>query len=303
MSESRRIDDVRVAFDRFELDRRTLELRCDGELVKLQQQPARVLALLMERPGELVTREELRQAIWGEETFVDFSRGLNYCINQIRAALGDTAESPRYIETLRGRGYRFVGTLGTTDAPPNQMETPSPVPARGPIRRWILAAVATAFVAIAAWATVLWMRSGPPSITVAQFDSGAENAQWSRSLHTQLLVQLSHATRLPVTDQSRWPRKYWRVEGRVDRSGEQYRVSVAIRQPDGAVRWSDIFDGPPGDWIDAQNEMAYIISRAVLYQVEGPAAGGIPRRAPRRPIPPGMTQDPGPMRESTPSPR
>jgi TolB-like protein/tetratricopeptide (TPR) repeat protein len=95
-------------FEDFELDCRTLELRKAGVKVKLAPQPARVLALLARLPGELVTRSEIHREVWGETTFVDFERNLNYCMNCIRAVLGDTVRSPRFIETLPRRGYRFI---------------------------------------------------------------------------------------------------------------------------------------------------------------------------------------------------
>jgi TolB-like protein/Tfp pilus assembly protein PilF len=97
-------------FGDYELDRRTLELRRAGRKVKLAPQPARVLGLLASQPGELVTRDEIRRELWGEATFVDFERNLNYCLNCIRAALGDTVNRPRYIETLPRRGYRFIAS-------------------------------------------------------------------------------------------------------------------------------------------------------------------------------------------------
>jgi DNA-binding winged helix-turn-helix (wHTH) protein len=92
-------------------DRRSLELRKSGQKVKLAPQPARVLALLASRPGELVTRDEIRREIWGDGTFVDFGRNLNFCLNSIRAVLGDTAQSPRFVETLPRRGYRFIAPV------------------------------------------------------------------------------------------------------------------------------------------------------------------------------------------------
>lgn len=98
-------------FGDYELDRTTLELRRSGRKVGLAPQPARALALLASRPGCLVTREELRRELWGDETFVDFDRSLNYCINCIRDALGDTAQAPQFIETLPRRGYRFVASV------------------------------------------------------------------------------------------------------------------------------------------------------------------------------------------------
>jgi len=96
-------------FGAFELDLRAGELRRDGVVVKLQPQPFKVLALLVGRPGELVLREELKNALWGAETYVDFERGLNFCINQVRGALGDSADAPQFVQTVPRRGYRFIG--------------------------------------------------------------------------------------------------------------------------------------------------------------------------------------------------
>jgi TolB-like protein/Tfp pilus assembly protein PilF len=99
-----------IRFGSFELDVGTSQLRCAGVLSKLQPQPARVLVLLASNPGTLITREQLRQHIWGDETFVDFEQALNFCIRQIREVLDDDARSPRFIETLPRRGYRFLAT-------------------------------------------------------------------------------------------------------------------------------------------------------------------------------------------------
>jgi cholera toxin transcriptional activator len=113
---------TRFRFDTFELDSESGELRKSGTLLKLQPQPFRVLILLIERGGHLVTREEIQRCLWKDSTFVDFEHGINFSINQIRAALGDSAEKPRYVETLPRRGYRFIGRL--EQAPiPKQLDT------------------------------------------------------------------------------------------------------------------------------------------------------------------------------------
>jgi TolB-like protein/DNA-binding winged helix-turn-helix (wHTH) protein/Tfp pilus assembly protein PilF len=104
-------DNGSIRFGEFELEPKSGELRKAGLLVKLQPQPLRVLVLLASNPGELVTREEIQQAIWEGVTFVDFEHGLNFCIKQIRAALGDNAQAPRFIETLPRRGYRFIAAV------------------------------------------------------------------------------------------------------------------------------------------------------------------------------------------------
>lgn len=100
-----------VRFDGFEMALKSGELRRAGRLVKLQPQPFKVLALLVAHAGQIITREEIQQQIWEGDTFVDFEHGLNFCIKQIRAALGDSAQSPRYIETLPRRGYRFIAEI------------------------------------------------------------------------------------------------------------------------------------------------------------------------------------------------
>src|SRR5215831_7902322 len=104
MSESATI----LRFDLFELDTGAGELRRNGDRIKLPPQPFRVLELLVRRSGEILTRAEIRERIWCDDTFVDFEQGLNFCIRQIREALGDTAATPRFIETLPRRGYRFL---------------------------------------------------------------------------------------------------------------------------------------------------------------------------------------------------
>ena len=101
----------RIRFGVFEVDVRSGELLKDGEKIPLQGQPFALLSMLLEHPGELVTREELRQRIWPEETFVDFDLALNTAVKKVRAAVGDSAEKPQFIETLPKRGYRFIGRL------------------------------------------------------------------------------------------------------------------------------------------------------------------------------------------------
>jgi TolB-like protein/DNA-binding winged helix-turn-helix (wHTH) protein/Tfp pilus assembly protein PilF len=100
-----------LRFGPFAMDLRTLELRREGASVHLQHQPFKVLALLASHPGALVTRDEIRREIWGRDTFVDFDQSLNFCVKQIRSALGDQADTPSFVETLPRRGYRFIAPV------------------------------------------------------------------------------------------------------------------------------------------------------------------------------------------------
>ena len=106
-----------VRFGAFELDLRSGELRNKGLKIKLQDQPLQVLAMLLARPGEVVTREELQKALWLADTFVDFDQGLNKAINKVREALSDSAVNPRFVETLPRRGYRFIASVDTGKGP------------------------------------------------------------------------------------------------------------------------------------------------------------------------------------------
>lgn len=116
-------------FGVFELDLSAGELRKNGAKLRLQGQPFQVLALLLERPGEVVTRQDLQQKLWPSDTFVDFDHSLNTAINKVREALGDSASSPRYVETLARRGYRFIAPVRTEQlaAPPESAPT-APAP-------------------------------------------------------------------------------------------------------------------------------------------------------------------------------
>jgi cholera toxin transcriptional activator len=113
-------------FGVFELDLSAGELRKNGRKLRLQEQPFQILALLLEHAGELVTREELRQKLWAADTFVDFDHGLNTAVNKLREILGDSASSPRYIETVARRGYRFIAPL--------QKDPQEPAPPSAPVQ-------------------------------------------------------------------------------------------------------------------------------------------------------------------------
>src|SRR6185436_14840612 len=107
-------------FGAFEFDLRARELRKGGVRIRLQDQPFEILAMMLDRPGEVVTREELRQRLWPAGTFVDFEHSLNAAVKRLRAALGDEADNPRFVETLHRRGYRFIASV-ETDSPARRL--------------------------------------------------------------------------------------------------------------------------------------------------------------------------------------
>jgi Tol biopolymer transport system component/DNA-binding winged helix-turn-helix (wHTH) protein len=115
-----------LGFSVFEIDMRSGELRKRGVRVPLQQQPFRILVRLVERPGEIVTREALREELWAADTYVDFERGINAAVKRLREALGDSAETPRFIETLPKRGYRFIAGVRHTAIPDQRLALDAP---------------------------------------------------------------------------------------------------------------------------------------------------------------------------------
>src|ERR1051326_3676697 len=120
------------------------ELRKAGTRVKLQDKPFQLLLLLLERPGEIVGREEVRQKLWPSDTFVDFDHSLGTAVAKLRTALGDSARTPRFVETVGGRGYRFLAPIAPGDEPPIaaaplENDRPASTP-RGPVR-WVAASV------------------------------------------------------------------------------------------------------------------------------------------------------------------
>src|SRR6266705_4814863 len=129
-----------LRFGFFEVDLRAAELRKHGIRIKVQEQPFHILTLLLERSGDIVTREELRQNLWPAHTFVDFDRSLNKAMTKLRSALGDSAESPRYVETIPRHGYRFLapvhdhqegGGAATLSVSPSAVGHPRTAPSEG----------------------------------------------------------------------------------------------------------------------------------------------------------------------------
>lgn len=176
-------NDRLVRFSIYELDRDSGELFKQGRKVKLQGQPFELLVALLERPGEVLTREELRQRIWSSETAGDFDQGLNRAINKIREALGDSAENPRFIETLPRRGYRFMNSMASP--PPAVVEQSSPVAIEQPIKSrrklWIIGAILASILAVITAA--IWMLLHRSSSRPIQLQQLTTNSSENPILH------------------------------------------------------------------------------------------------------------------------
>jgi DNA-binding winged helix-turn-helix (wHTH) protein/Tol biopolymer transport system component len=154
-----------MTFGPYEFNPRLGELRKEGMRVRLEGQPLAILQTLLDRPGELVTREELRKKLWSEDTFVDFEHSLNAAVKRLRAALNDAPDQPRYIETLPRRGYRFIGDVALLQRDVALKVLPAHV-SQDPRSRWVWVAATTVVVALAA-ALIAWWRM-PPAVPVIE---------------------------------------------------------------------------------------------------------------------------------------
>lgn len=294
-----------LVFDSFELDVRTAELRRNGVLVKLQQQPLRVLALLARRSGDLVTREEIKREIWSNETFVDFDQGLNFCIKQVRSALGDHADTPRYIETLPRRGYRFLAPVAVRGAS-RRAEASEAVAVDGaekkrPRSPRALGVAIAAILLAAASGAYYATRAGRAksseaprvSLVVLPFQnlsSDPEQEYFSDGLTDEMIAQLgrldpkrlaviargsSMQYKNRVTDVASVGRELgvdYVVEGSVRRGGDRVRITAKlIKAQDRTQIWSESYERDLKDILDLQSEVARDVARGVRITLS-PAA-------------------------------
>jgi len=279
-----------LRFGIFDLDPKSGELRKAGVEINLPPQPAIVLVLLATRAGQLVTREELRQQIWGKETFVDFEHGLNSCIKQIRAALDDHPDAPRYIETRPRRGYRFI-------APVQQVSVVSSEELPGSARRIGARRFSIAIVALvlALLATGYVARFASPRHTVSPADKimlavlpfenltgDARQEYLSDGLTEEMITQLGrmHPERLGViarTSAMQYKKARKRtdeigrelgvaylLEGSLRRAGDHVRVSAQLIQVrDETHLWAESYERDLRDILALQKDVAQAIAREI----------------------------------------
>jgi len=291
----------RVQFDAFDVDLRSEELRKHGRRLRLPRQSFQALALLLERPGELVTREQLCQRIWPADTFVDFEHGLNAVVNRLRELLGDSADAPRFIETLPKRGYRFVAQLAPNH-PPLAASSGTSEPAnvsKPPATRWLaarsgrratIAAVALAIITAGVWS---WRSPArPTSYTIAvlpltNLGRDGNGEYFSDGLTDELIGDLSTIEGLEVKSRTssfafkgrpRDIREIGRqlgvnllLEGSVLRSENHLRVDVAlVRAAEDSTIWSRRYVTELSDLFSVQDEIARsIVNELRLKQVGG----------------------------------
>ncbi|HKR85357.1 MAG TPA: tetratricopeptide repeat protein [Terriglobales bacterium] len=277
-----------LRFGVFELNAVTGELRKAGMTIRLRPQAAKVLTILVERGGELVSREELRQQIWGRETFVDFEHSLNLCVREIRAALDDDADSPRFVETLPRRGYRFIAPLE------------KPVPLTKPAwSRWVVVpallviiCVVLGMVAPTQWRERMLGTSGDPVHTIAvlplqNLSGDAAQDYFADGITETLTTDLARMESLQVisrtsTMQYKTTKKTLPaiardlkadaiVEGSVQLSGNRVRITAQlVRAATDNHLWAETYERDLKDILPLQDEIASSIAQEIETRLGGP---------------------------------
>jgi len=286
----------RVCFSDFELDLRSGELRRDGTRIRLQEQPLLILQALLESPGQIVTRDELRSKIWPADTYVDFDHGLHAAVNRLRVALNDSADRPRYVETVARRGYRFIGKIERPEPSPEPPTTPpKPRPATG-WNPWT--GVLTGFGIAICMATILvatnfhglktWLLGGSPHksfrslavLPLANLSGDAKQDYFADEMTEELINQFSRLGNLRVI--SRTSAMRYRgskkslpqiaselhvdavVEGAVQLAGSHVRVTAQLvnGMTDTPI-WGETYDRELRDVLLLQSEVAKEIANQI----------------------------------------
>jgi DNA-binding winged helix-turn-helix (wHTH) protein/TolB-like protein len=290
----------RLSFGLFEFDPESGVLTRQGTPVRLQPQPARVLAMLASHAGEVVSREALRQEIWADGTFVDFERGLNFCIAQIRSALGDSADTPRFIETLPRRGYRFIAPVRPFE-PDSHAGIGARTDARGlaqpgpgiSLRSWVPLIALIGLVTVTALLVAGSWRAGAVDrrlrVAVVPFDNetglddfdqiarGVADATVARLATPERIRWVSVIGNAAALHQPRAFRDLKRIGTQLDadyivlaqmkRDAAQVRlIAHLIRVPDEVHVWANTYDRPDFT-LDVQAEIAESIASAVVKRL------------------------------------
>jgi TolB-like protein/DNA-binding winged helix-turn-helix (wHTH) protein/tetratricopeptide (TPR) repeat protein len=280
-----------VRFGGFLLNLRTGELKRNSHCVRLQDKPFQILTALLERPGDLVTREELRQRLWPADTFVDFDHSLNNAVNRLRETLHDSSESPRFIETLPKLGYRFIATVEPAQEAQESLATAG---AQGPTspepRRRLRASILTGAVVVllAVAAGVWWRTERPPTpsrrvmLAVLPFQnlSGDPDLDYVSDGFTEEMISqlgrwnpeemgiIARTSSMLYKNSQKSARDVgselgvdYLLEGSLRATGDRWRISAQlIRVRDQTHLWAEDFNRPRGDIVGVQEDVAAAIA-------------------------------------------
>ena len=296
----------RLQFGPFEFDIVSGELYRQGERVRLQEQPRQVLSALLERPGEIVTRDELRERLWKTDTFVDFEHGLNTAIKKVRRALGDSAEAPAFIETLARRGYRFIARVespGAASAAPSAPErsavpTATPPSTGGRPMFWMVALALLVLTAGGVWIANRSADAGRPDaggntvhlvvmpLRTLSGRGGQDSSYLGVGVADAITARLSGVRRIglrptaavlqykdtqpdPIVAAQTLGVQYLLL-GTIQQVDDTYRVSVQLVGADGFEMWHRKYDEPRTGLLDLQDRIAEHVASALSVNLSPP---------------------------------
>lgn len=250
-----------VRFGSFEVDLRSGELRKSGIRLAFQEQPLRVLTALLERPGDVVTREELRARLWPDGTFVDYEHSLNAAVRRLRTALGDEADVPRFIETWHRRGYRFLASVDKLSVEEN----------RGRFTSWPLspdrARVAVLpFARLGEESPQDFFSDGLTDETITQL---ARHSPQAVGVIARTSVRLVECSGKSMAEIGRTLRADYVLEGSVRQAGRRVRIAAQLVDAgDETHAWAEVYDRELGDSLAVQTEVAWLIAQAVALKLD-----------------------------------
>lgn len=257
-----------LRFGSFELDVRSRELRTGARSVRLQEQPFEILRMMLERPGHVVTRQELRRRLWPDGTFVDFEHSLNAAVKRLRAALGDDADNPRFVETLPRRGYRFIGAMDV-----GGMETAEPAPAAAPrVRLAVLP-----FSNMSEESGQEYFTDGLTEEMIAQLGQLCRGrvgviARWSSMMFKETQLRAREVGQALKVD--------YLLEGCVRREGDRVRITARLVEAAAETHlWAETYERHLTDCLSVQADVAARIAQSLAvelapYDTPAPSLGG-----------------------------
>jgi TolB-like protein/Tfp pilus assembly protein PilF len=267
-------------FGTFEVDMRARELRKGGIRIRLQDQPFEILAVMLERPAEVVTRDELRQRLWPEGTFVDFEHSLNAAIKRLRAALGDDADNPRFVETLHRRGYRFIAAVESEGQPVRHLRVVRP-PASKPATDSVnVRLVVLPFANLSNDPTQEYFSDGLTEEMITQIGRLCPGrlgviARTSSMLFKRSAKSASEIGRELSVD--------YLLEGSVRGEGDRIRITAQLIETRTEVHlWAETYDRSLGETLNMQTDVAAHIARSLAMELVPDQVDVLGRATPRR---------------------
>ena len=266
-------------FGTFEVDVRARELRKGGIRIRLQDQPFEILTVMLDRPGDVVTREELRQRLWPDGTFVDFEHSLNAAVKRLRAALGDDADNPRFVETLHRRGYRFIAAV-ESDAPVRNVGVARPSASNPAADGVNVRLVVLPFANLSSDSAQEYFSDGLTEEMITQIGRLCPGRLGVIARTSSMLFKRSPKS---ASEIGRELSADYLLEGSVRSDGDRIRITAQLIETRTEVHlWAETYDRSLGETLNLQTEVAAHIARSLAIELVPDQVDVLGRATPRR---------------------